>query len=580
MLLETNTLTAPPTVPDDGPFDEHQRRFVEGFLAGLASVKRNLPTDPAAADVAGTPLTVLYGSQSGNCEALAKQLRKRARAAGFKPDVAALNDLAPADLADVRHLLILCSTFGEGDPPDNARRFHQWLLSDEAPQLPDLHYSVCALGDRSYTHFCKTGRDIDERLAALGAVRLAERVDCDVAYDEDFEQWATAVFNSEPMVAAAGEVRPGPTEPETSEDPDAGPIGWSKQHPFPATVLRVQCLNRPGSAKEVNHVELSLAGSGMEYQVGDALGVWPVNCCRHVEEILDLLGFTGDEPVAIQQATHSIRDALLRRLDLNTLTPKVTECLGVDCPEDGLADHHLIDLLKTYRPACEPQALADGLRPLQPRLYSIASSPKAHPGQVHLTVGAVRYQLHDQPRQGVCSTYFADRLNPGALVGVYVQKAAHFALPEDNATPIIMVGPGTGIAPFRAFLEERHERGGSGPCWLFFGDRNEATDFLYRDELMAMKQDRLLTRLDLAWSRDGESKVYVQHRMRDAGAELFQWLETGAHFYVCGDAKRMAHDVDRALRDLVAEHGNMTADDAAAYVQRLIDEHRYQRDVY
>jgi len=575
-----DTLPAPPTVPEDAPFDERQRPFVEGFLAGLASVKQHLPTEPAGSEVAGTPLTVLYGSQSGNCEALAKQVRKRARAAGFKPDVAALDDLEPADLAEVRHLLIICSTFGEGDPPDNAKRFHQWLLSEDAADLPALHYSVCALGDRSYTHFCKAGRDIDERLAELGATRVAERVDCDVAYDEDFERWVQAVFDSAPMVDAAGEVEAGAAEPEDLDDPAAGPTAWSKQHPFPATVLRVQCLNRPGSAKEVNHVELSLAGSGMEYEVGDALGVWPVNCHQHVQAILDQLRFTGEEPVTIKGETGPIRHALLRRLDLNTLTAKITESLRIDCPADWLAEHHLIDLLAAHRPTCEPQALVDGLRPLQPRLYSIASSPRKHPGQVHLTVGAVRYQMDDRPRQGVCSTYLADRLNPGSIVEVYLQKAAHFALPEDNATPIIMVGPGTGIAPFRAFLEERHERGGSGPCWLFFGDQKESTDFLYRDELLAMKQDRLLTRLDLAWSRDAGPKVYVQHRMREAGAELFRWLETGAHFYVCGDATRMAHDVDRALHDIIAAHGAMSAEDAAAYVQRLADDHRYQRDVY
>ena len=572
--------TAPTAVPDAAPFDAEQRAYVEGFLAALQSV-RQAHTAAAASDSGpggpGHPLTILYGSQSGNCEALAKALRKHARNRGFEPDVKPLDAIDLDDLPAVQYLLIVCSTFGEGDPPDNAKKFLEWIDSDDAAQLPGVSYSVCALGDRSYTCFCRSGKVLDDRLAELGATRLAERAECDVDYDGPYEAWRDAVFASETMAAiteSAGAVV------EDEPDDAAGVAAWSKANPFPATMLRVQCLSGPGSAKEVNHVEISLAGSGLEYEVGDALGLWPVNCAGDVQAILDAGGFSGEEVVAFKGEAYPLRAALLRKVDLHVLTPTVREAMGLSVKADWLRDRHLIDVLLELAPRVEAQGLVDALRPLQPRLYSIASSPKAHPQQVQLTVGAVRYDLHGRPRKGVASTFLAERCASGGTVGVYVQKSPHFRLPEDPATPIIMVGPGTGIAPFRAFLEERIVMQASGRSWLFFGDQHVASDYLYRDWLEARQADGGLTRLDLAWSRDGAEKVYVQHRMLESGAELFAWLEDGAHFYVCGDASRMAHDVDAALRQLVAEQGGLSPEDAGGYVDRLSAEHRYQRDVY
>ena len=313
---------------------------------------------------------------------------------------------------------------------------------------------------------------------------------------------------------------------------------------------------------------------------GMRLGVWPVNCHEAVEAILTAGNFTGEEVVEFKGESWPLRAALLRKTDLHVLTPAVRQKMNLPCEDDWLRDRHLIDVLIDFAPQATAQTLVDSLRPLQPRLYSIASSPKAHPGQVHLTVGAVRYELHGRPRKGVASTFLAHRLNPGGTVGVYLQKSAHFRLPEDPTVPIIMVGPGTGIAPFRAFVEERIAIGASGKSWVFFGDQHESSDFLYRNWLQQSVADGSLGKLDLAWSRDSTEKVYVQHKMLAAGAELFDWLESGAHLYVCGDASRMARDVDNALKQVISQQTGGTDEDAQAYVDRLIQEHRYQRDVY
>ena len=565
-------------VPFDAPFEPEQRKFAEGFLAGLLSVRAAHEAATPIDDAGGTPLTIAYGSQSGNCEALSKDLRKLARASGFNPDVVELNTLDSETLTEVRHLLLVCSTFGEGDPPDNAKAFFDLLLSDEAPQLPELSFAVCALGDRSYTHFCKSGIDIDRRLGELGGTRLVDRVDCDVAYEDDWAKWKQDVFANKAMIEIAGEAveiieeEPGPTEL------------WDKNNPYFAPVLEITNLNGEGSAKEVNHVEILLSGSGLEYEVGDAMGLWPTNHPRLVEEVLVLTGITGTDRVMIKGELFPIRLALQTRLDVVTLTHNTLEALGIEGDLDSVQGLHLIDALRKWEPRVSAQVLADSLRPLQPRLYSIASSPKAHPGEVHLTVGAVRYELEGTDRYGVASTFLADRCGFGGRVGVYIHKAPHFHLTDNDQAPIIMCGPGTGIAPFRAFLEERQARQADGTevgdSWLFFGDQHEATDFLYREQLEQMQAEGTLSKLSLAWSRDGDEKVYVQDRMRQNGKELFGWLDRGAHFYICGDASRMAGDVDQALRGIVAEHGSMDEAEASKFVDAMTHEGRYQRDVY
>ncbi|MEM9420421.1 MAG: flavodoxin domain-containing protein [Planctomycetota bacterium] len=578
--MSTATPPQPITFPEGAPFDAQQQKFVEGFLAGLMSVK-NAQAAAAQPDAPGAPMTILYGSQSGNSEALAKQLRKKARTQGFGPDVAALDSFDFDELANIKHLLIICSTFGEGDPPDNAMKFTGKLMGEDAPDLAHLEYSVCSMGDRSYTHFCKAGNDIDDRLAELGATRIADRVECDVAYEDDYAGWTEALFASQTLIDAAGDV---PVGLEEEEDYDHAVGGWDKNNPYFAPVLHVENLNGEGSAKEVNHVEILLSGSGLEYEVGDALGLWPSNDPILVEEILALTGITGTNRILLKGETCPIRLALQTKLDVVTLTQSTLDALGIEGSVEDVQGLHLVDALRKWEPKVPAQGLADALRPLQPRLYSIASSPKAHPGEVHLTVGAVRYTLEDTDRKGVASTFLADRCGFGGRVGVYIHKAPHFHLTENDAAPIIMCGPGTGIAPFRAFLEERQSRKAAGAhvgeSWLFFGDQHEKTDFLYREQLADMQADGTLSKLSLAWSRDGNEKVYVQDLMRKNAAEVFAWFEEGGHFYICGDASRMAGDVDKALRDIIAEQGQLDEAGVQAYMDKLVDEHRYQRDVY
>ncbi|MEM9342530.1 MAG: flavodoxin domain-containing protein [Pseudomonadota bacterium] len=558
---------APATfIPDNAPFDEAQRHWLNGLLSGLHAIANS-----AQADVepqVGTALTVLYGSQSGNAEALSKDLRKFSKTQGFEPTVAALDDIQVSDLAALSHVVILAATFGEGEPTDNAAKFHAALMADTAPPLPaSLNFSVCGLGDSSYAEFNKAARDIDARLAELGATRAAELATCDVDFDDDYAAWKTSVFDSAPFKSAAGAA----AAPEPAESKP----GFDKNHPFMATLMTSDRLSGETSAKCVNHIELSLAGGGadMDYAVGDALGIWPLNCANQVEHVLTATGLSGREAVEVKGERAKLRAALLTRLDLTTVTPKTLEAWGIEDPDPNA---QVIDLLQPM----DAQTLVDGLRPLQPRLYSISSSPKAHPGEVHLTVGEVRYELNATPRQGVASTYLGERLSLGGMVGAYVQRSAHFHIPDNDDQPLIMIGPGTGIAPFKAFLEEREARQASGKNWLFFGDQHEACDYLYREEIERWQDSGLLTKTSLAWSRDGAEKVYVQTLLEQAGEEVFAWLEDGAAIYICGDASRMAADVDKAIRRVIMTHGDRDEAGTDAYIDMLASTHRYQRDVY
>ncbi|WP_136439484.1 diflavin oxidoreductase [Pacificoceanicola onchidii] len=567
---QTHGITPATFIPEDAPFDEAQRHWLNGLLSGLHAIASASASGGPAAET-GTALTILYGSQSGNSEVLSKALRKFAKTQGFDATVTALDDLQVSDLSAINHLLIVAATFGVGEPTDNAVKFYAALMDEAAPELPaTLNFSVLGLGDSSYADFNQTARDIDRRLGELGATRAADAVFCDVDFEDDFAAWRDATFASTPFKSAAGAASA--PEPTT-----AGPA-FDKTHPFMATLIASDRLSGAASAKCVNHIELSLAGGGedLDYAVGDALGVWPMNCPREVQQVLDATGLSGKETVTLKTGPAPLRAALLTRLDLQTVTPKTLEAWGVEKKAD---DDHIIDLLQAG-PGLDAQALADGMRALQPRLYSISSSPKAHPGEVHLTVGEVRYAMHDSDRKGVASTYLGERLAVGGSLGVYVQKSAHFHIPEDDSVPLIMIGPGTGIAPFRAFLEEREARGADGRNWLFFGDQHEACDYLYREQIEGWIENGVLDKASLAWSRDTADKVYVQTLLKQDGKAVFEWLESGAAVYICGDASRMATDVDRTLREIIAEHGGKTDVEVAAYMDQLTATHRYQRDVY
>jgi len=597
----------PPHIPETAPFTLEQRAWLNGFLAGLLSHDApdpavSWPREGASAKPA-EPLLILFGSQMGTAEGLARRVAREAEQRAFAPRVLPLNDYEQANLAQARQAIIISSTWGDGDPPDNAAQFWSWLNSNGAPRLENLRFAVLGLGDRNYSDFCGASRKFDSRLEALGASRLVPRGECDVDYESAARSWLDGLWEQlgRAIGPAARSLEPranlvvnGYHAPNSRNGAPAPRYG--KSNPFPARLLRNVLLNKPGSAKEVRHYELSLEGSGLTYEVGDALGVMPSNCPELVDRLLAALRLPADQIVEVEGISLPWREALTRHFDITRPSPELPAAVAKAAPDGPLAallaperaadlqqwlrGRDLLDLVRDLPAPFSVPELLPMLRKLAPRLYSISSSPKAHPDEVHLTVSAVRFECLGRARKGVASTFLADRLGEAGSVSVYLQPSPGFKLPLNGDTPIIMIGPGTGIAPFRAFLEERQSIGAKGSNWLFFGDQQRATDFLYEDQLTAWLKDGHLTRLELAFSRDQAEKVYVQDRMLENAAELWSWLETGAHVYVCGDAARMARDVEAVLHRIVEAAGGKTADEAKAYLTTLKSEKRYQRDVY
>jgi sulfite reductase (NADPH) flavoprotein alpha-component len=600
-----------PVIPETAPFNAEQRLWLNGFLAGYFA--RMLYTAgapvPAAPVKPAVPLLIMFGSQTGTAEGIAKRSAKEAEKRGFAPRVLALNDFEQAALGQAERLIIISSTWGDGDPPDNATNFWSWLNSEKAPRLERLQFAVLGLGDKNYSDFCGASKKFDARLEALGASRLIPRGECDVDYEAAAKSWLDGLWPklAEGMPQAketanngdaitAPPATNGHAFPATNGHAVLLNAGFGKSNPFPARMLRNICLNQQGSSKEVRHYELSLEGSGLEYEVGDALGVVPANCPELVGDIIASMRCTGDEPVKVGEVEMPFREAIARYLDIAKPSQELVAAVASRCSEGQLAallaperaadlkqwlwGRGVIDLTSLVPEPFTPVEFVQLLRKLAPRLYSISSSPKAHPGEVHLTVSAVRYESHGRGRKGVASTFLADRVGDADFVKVFVQTSHGFRPPNDGSRPMIMVGPGTGIAPFRAFLEERQAMAATGRNWLFFGDQKRDTDFLYQDQLGNWQKEGHLTRLDLAFSRDQAEKFYVQHRMLENAGELWAWLQEGGHFYVCGDASRMAKDVDAALHKVVESAGGKNPEEAKAYVAALKSEKRYQRDVY
>ncbi len=574
-------MTAVPFIPDNAPFTTEQRAWLNGFFAGMFS--RGNAAGKAQASVVTAeptlvPLTILFGSQTGTAESLAKKAAKEAGKRNFAATVLDMGQTDGAKLAGEKNVLVITSTYGDGEPPDNAKTLHAALSAGEV-SLAGVRFSVCGLGDTNYAQFCRCAKEFDAWMEKAGATRVAERGECDVEYEEKFAAWLDGALGALARGSEFGVSSSGLAEPEAAHRvASVVEAGYSRQRPYAAVLVASRTLNGAGSAKQVNHVEFDLGDSGLVYEAGDALGVYAHNCPELVNDVLSALGCDGEEAVpAPDGSSIPLRRALTEFYDLGKPSDELRTCCG-----GALAGHHVVDVLAGgVKGKVAPAEWVKMLKKLQPRLYSISSSPKAHPGQVHLTVGAVRYEKDGRARKGVCSTFLAERAQAGVTrVGVFVHANKGFRPPASLDAPMIMVGPGTGIAPFRAFLEERRATGAKGKNWLFFGDQRAATDFLYQEELDAMQRDGVLTRLDTAFSRDQAEKVYVQHRMLERAHELFAWLEEGAHFYVCGDASRMAKDVDAALHEAIVRAGGRSKEQAAEYVEKLKGAKRYARDVY
>jgi sulfite reductase (NADPH) flavoprotein alpha-component len=553
--------------------------WASGFLAGMAqsSVVSNKPATDTS-----TQTTVIYATETGNSRRIAEALVDHLAAEGNAARALDARDLKLPQLKKESRVVVVAATHGLGDAPEGSEDFFDALHSDRAPRLEHLEFAVLGLGDSSYDDFCQVGIDTDQRLEALGAKRFAPRVDCDLDYESAVDAWTQRIashVNADDSVRAAPHLRPVPS------------LSYGPKHPFDAAVLTNQRITGPGSSKAVHHIELSIEGSGLTYEPGDALGVVIDNPASVVEPLLETLSASGDETVQIDDQTLTLNEALRTHLDVTASHRAFAQHYATAAQQADLSQlletsdatrefffkHQIVDLLRAFPGQITPQQLVDGLRKRQPRLYSIASSLDANPDEAHLTVAQVRYDAFGRTHFGSASAGLVD--HPES-VKVYVEPNPHFRLPENADAPIIMIGPGTGIAPFRAFLEHRAEHGATGKNWLFFGDRTLRQDFLYQLELQRRLRNGTLTRLDVAFSRDQAQKIYVQQRLRENASDVFAWLEAGAHLYVCGDSERMAPDVHEALRQIIADEGGMNSEAAENYLRGLKAERRYQRDVY
>ncbi|MBL0567777.1 assimilatory sulfite reductase (NADPH) flavoprotein subunit [Aeromonas hydrophila] len=565
-----------------------QLAWVSGYLYGLSQAGSQPAVTGAAATAPSGNLTILYGSQTGNAKGVASAIKAQAEARGLPVTLTSMADYKPKQLKKETHLLVVVSTYGEGEPPESAVDLFEQLKKGKVGKLEGLKFAVLGLGDSSYEFFCQTGKDFDSLLTKAGADRVHELASLDVDYQDAAKAWGEQALNAIAATLSAG---PAGSSMASAVQQAVGHSQYSKENPFPARLSVNQKITGRDSTKDIRHIEISLEESGIRYQPGDALGIWFDNDPELVSEVLALAGLSGDEATA----RGSLREVLSRELELTRLhggfitglaeistNVALKDLAGDKAQVNALvASAQVVDVLKRFPTALTAEQLLGLLRPLTPRLYSIASSQSEVEEEVHLTVGVVRYPQEDGTvRSGAASSYLADRLAEDGEVRVFVEHNDNFRLPPTPDTPVIMVGPGTGIAPFRAFLQEREAQGAEGKNWLFFGNPHFTQDFLYQVEWQRYVKSGLLSKISLAFSRDQAEKVYVQHRLREAGQELYQWLEAGAHFYVCGDANQMAKDVQEALLDVIAEHGHKSREEAEEYLSELRRAKRYQRDVY
>ena len=580
-----------PFLPKDAPFSSDQKSWLAGFYAGLHT--QMLQGQQSAASEAKASLTahILYGTQTGNSEGVAEDLGASMRSNGINAVVTSLDDIEAEALTGMEYVFVVTSTYGEGEMPDNAELFWDALKSTDMPRLEHMQFSVLALGDTAYDEFCEAGKQFDLRLEQLGAKRLKPRVDCDVDYEELAEGWGAGVIEELVKLKPAGSEG---TSIDAGAAPKAQKSKWTRKNPFDAPVTVNRLLSGEGSAKEIRHYEFDLSNDGPRYEAGDALNVIPTNDPALVTSWLERLGASGDAAVAGKD--QPLEELLFSHYEISTPSSDLVKAVAARANDDhlthivGHGDKEAMEAYLWSKDALDLLLLHPNVqfsvdeivglfKPLQHRAYSISSSAKKYPDNVHLTIASVRYESHGRKHGGVASCYLADRVGE-TTAKVFISPNKAFRVPENSDVPMIMVGPGTGIAPFRAFLQEREAIGAEGINWLFFGDQHAKCDYIYQEELEAMQASGVLHRLDLAFSRDQAEKIYVQTRMKENAGDLFAALEEGGHFFVCGDATRMAKDVDRALHDIIAEQGALSDEDAVDYVNRLKKEKRYVRDVY
>jgi sulfite reductase (NADPH) flavoprotein alpha-component len=579
-----------------------QLAWASGFLAAKSSMEplaANVLSGTASESTKAKTLTILFASQTGNAKGVAKKLSEQASAAGISVNLKNIADYKAKSLKSESHVLIVASTNGEGEPPDDALAFHELLHSKKAPKLDHLSYSVLSLGDSSYEFFCQTGKDFDQRFQALGGKQILERVDCDLDYDDEVSTWSSSIIDALKIELTQSENSTASTAASTQANTgESAQSQYDKQNPFSAELLVSQKITGRDSAKNVSHVEIDLADSGLTYQPGDALGVWFDNSETLVDELLTALSLSATEEVSLKIAGNitsiSLKKALIEQLEITQTAPAFISFWAGISNNDALktiaddktnardfaANHQIIDVVKLYPGTVEAQAFVDALRKITPRLYSIASSQLEVEEEVHLTVGLVNYNIDEHERFGGASSYLTQRLEEGGNVKVFVEHNDNFRLPQNSETPIIMIGPGTGVAPFRAFMQEREANEATGDNWMFFGDQTFTQDFLYQVEWQNYLKSGLVTKLDVAFSRDQKQKIYVQDRIKENSADVYEWLQRGAHLYICGDANRMAKDVHETLVEVVATQGNKTIEQAEEYLKELRINKRYQKDVY
>lgn len=573
-----------------------QLAWVSGYFWGLSQHQTqgaSAPIRQAAAAVAAKPagkLSIIYASQTGNAKGVAEALKDEAVALGIAASVYDASDYKGKNLAKETHVIFVASTNGEGEAPDNAIELHEFLQSKKAPKLPNLQYGVIGLGDSSYEFFCQTGKDFDEYLSKLGATSFIDRIDCDVDYDAPAAEWRKSALDTVQETLSVS------VEAEVVQLPvgQSAHSLYSKLNPFTASLLTNQKITGRDSGKDVRHIEIDLDGSGITYQPGDALGVWFENSAELVDLILDKAGLSGIESIDVDGESLSIRTALITKFEVTAANPqlvtKFSELSGSKKLQKLVEDKsklreyssntQVVDVLSEKKTKLTAEQLVGILRKLTPRLYSIASAQSEVEDEVHLTVGLVEYKKGEDARFGGASGFLSQRLEEGGEVKVFIENNNNFKLPQDDTTPVIMIGPGTGIAPFRSFIQERDNRDAEGKNWLFFGDRTFTQDFLYQVEWQKYLKSGLVTQLDVAFSRDQQEKVYVQHRILEHAKQVWQWIQDGAYIYVCGDATRMAKDVNDALVTVAVQHGGLSEAKAEEFINDLRKAKRYQRDVY